>query len=69
MGTTSFAHETEDWFEIYNIIIQAYDIDVGNCNISHDAWARLLADAICYPLLTKCSIIDDHREAFSKRLE
>lgn len=68
-STYAMAHETKDWMEWYNRIRFIYDIDIDNCATSHDQWARLLADAICYPLLTQQSMIDDERELLLQRQE
>ena len=59
-STRAMAHETKDCI---------YDIDIDNCATTHDQWARLLADAICYPLLTQHSMIDDERELLQQRQE
>ena len=68
-STYAMAHENDDWMEWYNRIRFIYDIDIDNCATTNEQWARLLADAICYPLLTQHSMIDDERELLLQRQE
>jgi hypothetical protein len=47
--------------EMYEKIIYVYDIDVDNCRMTHNDWARLLSRAIKYPDEFKEDIDGDYK--------